>query len=99
MDPETEKALINLVGVLGSALIGAIGAIIVSYFQRKRDNAERAKEDALREQRQEIRLQEIEAKLDEHNGYALKFTETHDSIVELSTDVKWIKEELKNGKK
>ena len=99
MDPETLKALINLAGVLGSAFIGAVGAVVVNCYQRKQESAERLRQEALREQRQEIRLQEIEAKLDEHNGYAQKFTETHDSIVELSTDVKWIKEELKNGKK
>ena len=98
MDPETLKALINLAGVLGSAFIGAVGAVVVNCYQRRQENAERLKQEALREQRQEIKFQEIEAKLDEHNGYAQKFAETHDAIISLSTDVKWIKEEL-NGKK
>lgn len=99
MDPEVTKAWINIIGVIGSALIGAIGAIVVGYFQHKKEKYERQEAEALREQRQEIKFQEIEAKLEEHNNYAQKFAESHDAIIGLQTDVRWIKEELKNGTK
>lgn len=99
MDVETTHELFNLIGVLGSAIIGAAAAIVVGLLQSRREKAEREKAEALREQRQEIKLKEIEAKLDEHNGYAQKFAESHDAIIGLQTDMKWLKEEISNGKK
>ena len=89
---------VELIGIVATGIFGVITAIITTNSRIKKEREQDKIDDALREQRQEMKFAQIDKKLDEHNGYAQKFAETHDAIVALSTDVKWIKEEL-NGKK
>lgn len=42
------------------------------------------------------RLQKLEEKVDIHNGYAKKFTETSVAMTGLQKDVEWIKDTMKS---
>lgn len=88
----------TLIGTVVSSITGIVVAVIASDARIKKEKENDRIATALREQKQELKFEQIDKKLDEHNGYAQKFAETHDSIVSLSNDVKWIKEAL-NGKK
>ena len=94
MDP----VVATLIGTVVSSITGIVVAVIASDARIKKEKENDRIATALREQKQELKFEQIDKKLDEHNGYAQKFAETHDSIVALSNDVKWIKEAL-NGKK
>ena len=94
MDP----VVATLIGTVVSSVTGIIVAVIASDARIKKEKEADRMEAALREQRQELKFEQIEKKLDEHNGYAQKFSETHDSIIALSNDIKWIKEAM-DGKK
>lgn len=94
MDP----AVATLIGTVASSITAVIVAVIASDTRIKKEKENDRIATALREQKQELKFEQIEKKLDEHNGFAQKFAEAHDSIVSLSNDVKWIKEAL-NGKK
>lgn len=59
-----------------------------------RQNAERKKtaiEQARRDQKLDDRLASLEKKVDEHNGYAQKFSETSRNIATIQKDIEWIK--------
>ena len=43
----------------------------------------------------EYRMENVEKKLDEHNGYAEKFAESSVAITALQKDVEYIKEKIK----
>lgn len=64
------------------------GTWAVSARQKKED----AVKEAVREQAQSDRLDRIEQKLDEHNGYAQKFADATTAIALLQKDVEYIKE-------
>ena len=40
------------------------------------------------------RLKKLEEKVDEHNGYAKKFAETHEDIALMQKDIEYIKEKI-----
>ena len=82
-----------------AALITGILAVIGSYagnvaIARKKDR-EDAIRDAEREARQAIRLDSIEKKLDEHNGYAEKFGEIQKDIAIVKTKMEHLEETIK----
>lgn len=85
-----------------TALIMTFGTIICQILinknnteKRKKDDlakeTERARKDAEKETRLEDRLASIEAKLDEHNGYAQKFDTIADKFTEVAKDLSAIK--------
>ena len=41
----------------------------------------------------DVRLDNIEKRLDSHNKYAEKFASMTEAITEIKTDIKWFKEE------
>lgn len=94
-----DAAWINLLGIVVTGIFGVLTALVTTIGVVKKANAERRTEEALREQRQELKFQEIEKKLDEHNGYAQKFGEVHDELIKQGADISWIMQEMKNGKK
>lgn len=44
------------------------------------------------------RLNRLEKKVDEHNGYAKMYAETHEDISCMKLDIQWMKEEMKEGR-
>lgn len=81
-----------------SVLIGVIGGILgilnqLSTMRRQQDEALR--NQATRDKEMDDRMKRIEERLTEHNNYAKLFSEVKESIVEMQTDIKWIKEEAK----
>ena len=98
MEAEKMQIIFNFLGILVTGAVGIITAIITTNARIKKERQQNQIQEALREQRQELKFEQIDKKLDEHNGYAQKFTEMHDMILNQGNDIKWIKEEL-HGKK
>ena len=98
MDSETIQALINFSGVAFTGVVGVVTAVITTNNRIKKERDQNRIDEALREQKRDLKFDQIDRKLDEHNGYAEKFAEMHDIILQQGNDIKWIKEEL-NGKK
>lgn len=79
-----------------SVLIGVIGGILgilnqLSTMRRQQDEALR--NQATRDEEMDDRMKRIEERLDSHNSYAEKFASLTEAIVEMKTDIKWIKEQ------
>ena len=75
--------------VVLAALIGAVASIIVNLINNSQQSKKRAVAEAIKDTNLENRLQAIENKLDQHNGYA-------DKITQISMDVAVIKTDIKN---
>ena len=79
-----------------SVLIGVIGGILgilnqISTMRKQQDEALR--NQATRDKEMDDRMKRIEERLTEHNNYAKLFSDVKESIVEMQTDIKWIKEQ------
>lgn len=79
-----------------SVLIGVIGGILgilnqISTMRKQQDEALR--NQATRDKEMDDRMKRIEERLDSHNSYAEKFASLTGAIVEMKTDIKWIKEQ------
>lgn len=79
-----------------SVLIGVIGGILgilnqISTMRKQQDEALR--NQATRDKEMDDRMKRIEERLDSHNSYAEKFASLTEAIVEMKTDIKWIKEQ------
>lgn len=98
MSNEIVVGWITLAGIVISSIAGIITAVITTNSRIKKEREQNRLDEALREQRQEIKFQEIDDKLKEHNGYAEKFADTHDEIIAIGRDVSWIKEEVRGLK-
>lgn len=72
------------------AVIAALGSIIGQWLISRKQNQDRAISEAERETKLEMRLQSVEKKLDEHNGYAKRFEE-------IGKDIAIIKTKLEKG--
>lgn len=88
--------------VILAALIGAAASIIVNLINNFQQSKRRAVEDAVKEERLQNRLKNIEKKLDTHNGYAETFQDIRKdvnaiqtSIAVMENDIKTLKEERK----
>lgn len=75
-----------LVTLIGEAA-GIIGILIKTAAERKKNAIEQARRD----QKLDDRLDRLEKKVDEHNGYAQKFTESSKAIIAIQKDVEWLK--------
>ena len=82
--------------VVLAALIGAITSIIVNLITASSQRKKRAIADAVKDERLENRLRNIEGKLDTHNGYAEKLGEIQKDLIEIQTDIAVIKNDIKN---
>ena len=65
-------------GITG--VISTVGAIIINIQQNKKNAA-----------LLDYRMQLVEHKLDEHNGYASRFSEIEKAIVAMQKDIEYIK--------
>ena len=70
------------------ALITGICSVIGQWLISRNQNEKRKIEDAVRDARLEDRLKSVENKLDEHNGYAEKFTSISTDIAVIKNDIK-----------
>lgn len=81
------EVLVGIVSLLG----GVIG--IFNQIKQMRDaQDEQIKKQAERDIKLDDRLTRLEEKVDSHNGYAEKFMSLSDAIIEMKTDIKWLKE-------
>ena len=79
-----------------SAIIGILGGILGVLNQLtnlRKQQEEVIKKQAVRDKDVEDRLGRIEERLNSHNSYAEKFASLAEAIVEMKTDIKWIKEQ------
>lgn len=88
------------------AIIGFAGVCVGTVFGYLGNNKKQAVINAQREQAQQDlmeglkkELQGVKARLDKHNGYAEKFAQTKESIVELSVNQKNIQSDVASIKK
>lgn len=73
------------------ALITGLCAVAGNYLISRKTSREDAVRDAQREQKQCDRLDEIEHKLDIHNGYAEKLGSISESMVAMKKDIEYLK--------
>lgn len=78
-----------------SALVTLIVCLLTIRSQNKRHSeevrerdAEREKAEAVRDAKLEIWMKTVDKKLDQHNGYAERFSEIGEAIAEIRTDIK-----------
>lgn len=81
--------------VVIAALIGAAASIIVNLITIIGQNNKRKTEEAVKDERLENRLKNIEGKLDTHNGYAEKLGEIQKSVSQIDKDIAVIKNDIK----
>lgn len=77
------------------AIITAGTTIIVQLLINKQNNEKNNIEQARRDQKLTDRLEHIDTKLEEHNGYAKLFSEYSISLTKVQKDIEWIKSEVK----
>jgi len=74
------------------AIITGVCSVIGQWLITRQQTQKRKVDDAVRDARLEDRLKSVERKLDEHNGYASRFSE-------IGVDIAVIKNEITNLKK
>ena len=74
--------------VITVALITGICSVIGQWLISRQQAEKRKAEDIEREVRLDMRLQSVEKKLDEHNGYARRFEEIQTDIAVIKNDIK-----------
>lgn len=73
------------------AIITGVCSVIGQWIISRNAAAQRKTEDAIRDARQEDRLERIETQLKVHNSYAEKFGEIQTDIAVIKTDIKNLK--------
>lgn len=92
MSDLVKVALISGAFSVAVGILTLIGVIVSNRAQANKARMKSEAESARKEQELKDRLESIEHKLDEHNGYAQKFAELSGEIIEMRNDIKWIKE-------
>lgn len=82
--------------VVLAALIGAAASIVVNLITLIGQNNKRKTDEAVKDERLENRLKNIEKKLETHNSYAEKLEGIQRDMGEIQTDIAVIKNEVKN---
>lgn len=75
------------------AIIAAGGSIIGQWMISRNNRRKDEIANAVKDTKNEMRLDSIEKKLDEHNGYAEKFGDIAVSLAEIRTQIKHIEDE------
>jgi maltooligosyltrehalose synthase len=86
-----ELNLATMTAVIG--MIGGLLSIINQLSSLRKQQADAAKAQAVRDTKLDEKLKTIDERLAEHNSYAEKFASLTNTIVEMRTDIKWIKEQ------
>lgn len=92
MSDLVKVALISGAFSVAVGVLTLVGVIISNRAQANKARLKSESEAARKDQELKDRLESIENKLDEHNGYAQKFAELSGEIIEMRNDIKWIKE-------
>ena len=82
-----------------TALLAAMASIVGSYLTNEKRRRDEATEDAVKEQKQNDRLESIERKLDIHNGYAEKLGSMEKSMGGLDKSVALMQKDIEYLKK
>lgn len=77
----------NVLAYIVAPIITGVFAVIGQYIITNKKSKEQEIKDAVRDQKTDDRLERIEDKLDEHNGYAKRFEEIEKAIVKIETKV------------
>lgn len=77
----------NILAYIVAPLITGVFAVIGQYIITNKKSKEQEIKDAVRDQKTDDRLERIEDKLDEHNGYAKRFEEIEKAIVKIETKI------------
>ena len=78
-----------------SAILGVLGGIlgiITQLHNLRKAQEEQVKLQAIRDTKLDDKLEQIDERITEHNNYAKLFSELKDTITEMKTEIKWIKE-------
>ena len=75
--------------VLG-ILVGILGILNQLSNLRKQQN-EQIKAQAIRDTKLDDKLEQIDEKLESHNQYAERFASLTNTIIEMQTDIKWLR--------
>lgn len=70
------------------AIITGLCSVIGQWLISHSANVKRREDEAVRDARLQDRLESVEKKLDEHNGYAAKFADIQTDIAVIRTDIK-----------
>lgn len=70
------------------ALITGLCAVAGQWLISRSQNEKRKVDEAVRDARLEDRLKSVEKKLDEHNGYAQRFSTIQTDIAVIKNDIK-----------
>ena len=82
--------------VVLAAAIGAAASIVVNLITLIGQNNKRKTEEAVKDERLENRLKNIEETLETHNNYAEKLEGIQKDMGEIQTDIAVIKNDIKN---
>ena len=84
-----------------AAGLGTILAVLKQLHEIKAKWEEMIRQQAVRDERLEERMNRIEERLDEHNEYGAKFEKNSEKtaemnviLTEIKTDLRWIKEKI-----
>lgn len=90
-------ALATVIGAIFSATAAIIVGVINSRTQRKKfaedvkeRDIERAKAEAVRDAELKMWMKQVDHKLDQHNGYAERFSEIGEDISAIKTSIKYL---------
>lgn len=82
----------TITAVILTGIFSVIGSYIANKTISEKTSRENEVKAALREQRQQDRLEAIEHKLDIHNGYAEKLGSIDISMAAMQKDIEYLKE-------
>lgn len=70
------------------AIITGLCSVIGQWLISHNANVKRREDEAVRDARLQDRLESVEKKLDEHNGYAAKFADIQTDIAVIRNDIR-----------
>lgn len=87
----TESIAVALI----TGVLAVLGSVLGNMTISRKKAQERDVKDAERETKQSLRLENIEKKLDIHNGYAEKFGDISKDIAVIKRDIEYLRKENK----
>ena len=77
-----------------TALIMATASVVCQLLINLSNRRKREIDEAVKNEQFKAKLSEIDRKLDEHNGYASKFSNLGEAIHRITTDIELIKKDI-----
>ena len=77
-----------------TALIMAAASVVCQLLINVSNRRKREIDEAVKDEQFKAKLSEIDRKLDEHNGYASKFSNLGEAIHRITTDIELIKKDI-----